>query len=131
VLAKDALFTSRDNNVLTEGKKNMKGVINCSTSGKISMKDIKDLGKKVGCTINDIMLCATSTAFKQYFKLIGDKMGSLDDNDSNSFINAFMPANIRFQMYPTRESVKAENIFACLPMKIPLVSTMKNAYKPM
>ena len=41
-----------------------------------------------------------------------------------------MPANIRFEMYPTRESVEPENKFAALPLKMPLVSTMKEAYKP-
>lgn len=40
-----------------------------------------------------------------------------------------MPANIRFEMYPTRESVQMENCFAALPMKMPLVSTMKAAYQ--
>ena len=131
VLVFDAICTKQDMNVLTKNKHKMQGVINASTSNKISMQDIKDLSKKVGCTVNDIMMCATSTAFKNYFKNKGDPLGTLDDKDSKSFINAFMPANIRFQMYARKEDVTAENIFACLPMKIPLVSTMKDAYEPM
>jgi len=33
-------------------------------------------------------------------------------------------------MYPTRDAVEMENCFAALPMRMPLVSTMKKAYKP-
>ena len=124
-------MTRKDKNVLTKGKKNMKGVICASASQRISMKNVKDLSKKVGCTVNDILMCATSTAFKSYFKMHDDDLGKLDDTDSESYINAFMPANIRFQMYPNREAVIPENIFACLPLKMPLVSTMQEAYKPM
>lgn len=94
------------------------------------MVGIKELSKKMGCTINDVLIAATSSAFKQYFKMKGDPIGSLDDFDKNSAINAFMPANIRFDIYPTRESVRSENIFACLPFTMPLVSSMKKGYKP-
>jgi len=60
------------------------------------MKDIKDLSKKAGCTVNDILMSATSAAFKSYFKLRGDPLGSYPDHDKKSMINVLMPANIRF-----------------------------------
>lgn len=60
----DSLFTMRDKNCLTIGKKKMTGIINASASSRISMKEIKDLSKKAGCTVNDILLSATSAAFK-------------------------------------------------------------------
>lgn len=101
----DSMFTRRDKNCLTGGKKKMKGIINASTSTRISMQEIKDLSKKVKCTVNDILMSATSAAFKEFFRIRGDKLGSLADDDKESAINALMPANIRFEMYPTRESV--------------------------
>ena len=126
----DSVFTMRDKNCITMGKKKMNGVICASSSSCISMKAIKDLSKKAGCTVNDILMSATSAAFKSYFRLRGDKLGSVPDHHKDSMMNALMPANIRFEMYPTREAVRMENCFAALPMRIPLVSTMKEAYKP-
>ena len=40
-----------------------------------------------------------------------------------------LPANIRFAFYPSREEVQQENKFAALPLKVPLMSTMEEAYK--
>jgi len=92
----DSMFTRRDKNCLTIGKKKMTGTINASCSKRISMQEIKDLSKKVGCTVNDILMSATSAAFKEYFRIRGDKLGSLADDSKESMINALMPANIRF-----------------------------------
>jgi hypothetical protein len=39
-----------------------------------------------------------------------------------------LPANIRFRWYPTREAVKLENKFSALPLKLPMISKMKDAY---
>ena len=100
-----SIFTRRDKNCLTMGKKKMTGIISASASKRISMAEIKGLSKKVGCTVNDILMSATSAAFKEYFRIRGDKLGSLDDNDKGSMVNALLPANIRFEMYPTREAV--------------------------
>ena len=81
----------------------MNGTVYASCSSRIPMKDIKDLSKKAGCTVNDILMSATSAAFKSYFRLRGDKLGSIPDHHKDSTINALMPANIRFKMYPTRD----------------------------
>lgn len=115
---------------MTKGKKKMNAVMNHSVSKRYPTADIKDLSKKVGVTINDILMSATSSAFKKYFKLKGDPIGDLKDGDKKSGLNVLMPANVRSEMYPTRESVVPENLFSALPLRMPLVSTMKKAYKP-
>ena len=74
----------------------MTGKINATSSKKIPIIDIKDLSKKNGCTVNDIVMIATSAALKQYFKAVGDPMGMLEDSDSRSFLNVSMPTNIRW-----------------------------------
>ena len=40
-----------------------------SSSPKYKLKEIKDLSKKLGVTINDVLMTALSTSLKQYFKL--------------------------------------------------------------
>ena len=39
-----------------------------------------------------------------------------------------IPANIRFQFYPTREEVKLENKFSSIPVILPLTDSMEQAY---
>ena len=39
-----------------------------------------------------------------------------------------IPANVRFEFYPTREAVKLENKFASIPVRLPLFKNMKDAY---
>ena len=41
----------------------------------------------------------------------------------------FVPANIRFKFYPTRETVKLENKFAAMPLQVPLCSEMNSSYE--
>ena len=106
----------------------MTGTINCCSSKMMEMPKIKDLSKKLGITVNDLLVSATGAALKDYLKLAGDKVGSMPDNEAQ--INVMIPANIRFKLYPTKEAVKAENKFACIPMVIPLVSNMQDAYQP-
>ncbi len=69
-------------------------------------------------------MCATSAAFKQYFKIKGDELGQ----GEGKTINVLLPANIRFGFYPTREEVKIENKISALPIKMPLISSMKDSY---
>ena len=121
------MLVRRDKNALTLGKKKMTGEINCSTSKQIDLIKLKELSKKLKITINDIILSAISTTIQEYFKLSGDKLGSKPDG--KAFINILIPANIRYGMYPTAEEVKLENMFAALPLQIPLFSNMKNSYK--
>lgn len=60
-------FTSRDKNFFTKSKKKMSGKLNCASSSKMTMKDIKDLSKKMSCTVNDVVMSATSVAFRDFF----------------------------------------------------------------
>ena len=89
------------------------------------MARMKATSKKLGVTINDLVMCATSCAFKKYFQMKGDKLGQGEGKS----IQVLMPANMRFGFYPTKEDVKIENKFAALPLKLPLVSTMSESYK--
>jgi len=58
------------------------------------MKKIKKLGKKVGCSVNDIFMSSIGVAFKEYFRIKGDPLG--DKENEKAQINAVLAANIRF-----------------------------------
>jgi len=68
VLCVNLLFNSRDSNYITRGKGTMTGNLNVSSSKNLEMKQIKDLSKKCGVTVNDILMCATSSAISEYLK---------------------------------------------------------------
>jgi hypothetical protein len=103
----------------------MEGKINCTSSKPIEFSRMKNASKKLGVTINDLVMCATSCAFDGYFKMKGDPNGQGEGKS----IQVLMPANMRFGFYPTRDDVKIENKFAVLPLKLPLVSNMSDSYK--
>ena len=130
LLVKNSLFARVGKNVLTKGKKNMTGDINASSSKKIDMQEIKGLAKKAGCTINDVVMSSTSAAIKSYLRIAGDREGSLEDGHHSAYLNAALPANIRFQMYQSREDVRPENAFSGVPFKMPLITNMRDAYNP-
>jgi len=71
--------------------------------------------KRLGITINDAIMCATSTAFHTLFEERKEKVTE---------INIAIPANIRFKPYQKREDVKLENKFAAIPLKLPIVESM-------
>jgi len=73
MLTAGTVFTTRDKNALTLGKKKMTGKLNLASSDILSVPKIKALSKKLGITINDIVLSATSTAMKEYLTMRGDK----------------------------------------------------------
>lgn len=70
-------------------------------------------------TINDIVTSSLSMAMNTIFKQF---------EDPNRSIQIAIPANIRFKFYPTAQEVKLENIFAAIPLQIPLCDSMENAY---
>ena len=80
---------------------------------------MKALSKKIGVTINDIVTSAISTSFSTLFK---------KNKDLSTSLMMLIPANIRFKFYPTREQVKLENKITVMPLKIPVVDNMENAY---
>ena len=104
----------------------MKGVLNVNTAKKIDMKCLKDLSKKLGVSINDVLVSSTTSALKQLFKQKGDKLGSMPDGKAK--INLVIPTNIRLQFYNTKKDVKMENKFTAIPLKIPLYSHISDAY---
>jgi len=106
--------TARDN-FLTRNKVKMTGLINVASSPVIEFPKVKKLSKQLGITINDVAMSAISVAIKNMF---------LKNSDKNNRIKIVIPANIRFSLYPTRDSVKIENKFAALAFTIPLCKSM-------
>ena len=98
----------------------MTGNINVASSPVIEFRKIKRLSKQLGISINDIAMSAISVAMKNMF---------LKNGDQNSRIKIVIPANIRFSLYPTRDSIKIENKFAALAFTIPLCKSMESSYK--
>lgn len=98
----------------------MSGVMNCSSSyTDIELQLVKDLSKYKGVTINELVLSSLTTALNTVFTEQGEKIDK---------VQIALPANLRFKFYKSRHHVKMENKFACLPMEVPLSSTMEEAY---
>ena len=104
----------------------MIGLLSVNTAKKIDMKSLKDLSKKLGVSVNDVLISSTTSALKQLFKQKGDKLGSMPDGKGK--INLMIPTNARLQFYNTSKEVKMENKFTAIPLRIPLYSNMINAY---
>jgi NRPS condensation-like uncharacterized protein len=60
----------KDHNIFTKGKedKEMSGVMNISSSPALNLDEIKTASKKLGATINDVILCALTTSINTIFK---------------------------------------------------------------
>jgi NRPS condensation-like uncharacterized protein len=82
---------------------------------------IKNCSKALNCTINDLFTSALSQALARFFKEHGDA--------STKEINIILPANIRWELYPTREAVKLENKFAPCQMRLPIVEDPQESLK--
>lgn len=78
MLVLNSLYTSRDRNILTEGKKKMTGNLSVSSSRRLNFPKIKALSKDLGGTINDVVMSSLSVSLKQYFKKHGDPLGNDD-----------------------------------------------------
>lgn len=70
-----------------------------------------------GATINDVVMASFSSALHEYLGIKGE-----------SKINLLIPANIRFKFYENADDVKIENKFSGVPIVMPIVSTMEEAY---
>ena len=77
------------------------------------------LSKKINVTINDIVTSALSTAMNVMFK---------ENKDPAKDFTVVIPANIRFKFYASVEDVKLENKFAAIPLTVPLMDKMEEAY---
>ena len=98
---------------------NFTGEMNCASTDQLHFPKIKTLSKQLGVTINDIISCAITTSLGTLFKEKGDK---------NTDIQLMIPANIRFQFYPSRNDIKLENKFSSIPVILPLTDSMQSAY---
>ena len=121
-----SVFSTRDLNMITAGKKKMTGKLSISTSPKFKLADIKALSKKSGVTINDIVILAMCSGLKKYLKDKGDPCGA--DNVETD-IQIMMPANLRWGFPKSKEDIHIENKFAALPIKMPLINNIKDSYK--
>lgn len=81
---------------------------------------MKALTKVKKITINDLVMCAFSTALTNYMKSKGEKVAKE--------IQVMIPANIRFRFYEKREDIQLENKFSCIPIRMPLTNNMDEAY---
>ena len=65
-----------DNNPLHNPNLSQTGVRTAAISKDISVDDLKDKAKKLGCTINDLIMAVTSVTMKEYFVQKGDEKTS-------------------------------------------------------
>lgn len=67
------LLSRFDDNIITRDRENkISGVMNCVGTGQLDFKEIKNLSKKLGVTINDLVACSISSAMGTVFKERGD-----------------------------------------------------------
>jgi hypothetical protein len=66
-----------------------------ATSSDFKFQDVKSASKALGKTINDIVTACTASAVSQYFEMKGAK--------GIKKLNIAIPANIRFEHYPSWE----------------------------
>lgn len=116
----ESVLTPTDKNSLMKNKANLSGNINITSAPVIQLSDIKSLSRKLKITINDIILSSLTTALHRVFE--GRK-------EEVKEVNLTIPANIRFSFYDSAATVKLENKFAAIPLRVPLTSSMEAAYR--
>lgn len=109
----------KDDNFIMRNKKPLSGKLHVASSENLDFRLMKALQKTIGVTINDIVTTALAKAMKQIFE---------ENNDHSKSFNLFIPANIRFKFYPTAAKVKLENMFAVMPLVVPMVKDMTSSY---
>lgn len=111
----------RDKNFITAKKREFSGQMNAITSSQFNFQDIKLLSKQLGYTINDVVTTSITTSMNQLFK---------ENEETAKQFTLVMPANIRFKFYETRESLRLENIFTAIPVRLPMTENMIDGYTP-
>lgn len=78
-------------------------------SQAIPLADIKQIGKQVGGTVNDVVLTAISGALRRYLQVRGEPADGVS-------IRAFVPVNIR----PLDQALELGNKFGLVMLSLPL-----------
>jgi NRPS condensation-like uncharacterized protein len=73
-LVLSSVLNRRDTNPINANKKPLTGLINVNSSPSIKLNEIKKLSKKLGLTINDLVLCSLSTSLSKIFKEQGQNV---------------------------------------------------------
>ena len=109
-------------NFLVRRKDSMTGKYTCRFTEELHFEKIKQLSKTVGVTINDIVMSSICVSVSKLFR---------ENGDQASKIRLVIPANVRFALYPTRESVKLENRFTAIPLTLPILDKkIYEVYEP-
>lgn len=116
----DGLKFTPIKSALHDGERELTGEKEIAYVGNIDFDSIRSASKKLGVTINDLFTAALSIAVKKYQAKRGDK------NDS---MNICIPISLRWEFYPTRESVCMENKIGAYPMNIALEENPEDALK--
>eukprot|EP00352_Strombidinopsis_acuminata_P006046 CAMPEP_0176358644 /NCGR_PEP_ID=MMETSP0126-20121128/15728_1 /TAXON_ID=141414 ORGANISM="Strombidinopsis acuminatum, Strain SPMC142" /NCGR_SAMPLE_ID=MMETSP0126 /ASSEMBLY_ACC=CAM_ASM_000229 /LENGTH=110 /DNA_ID=CAMNT_0017712955 /DNA_START=665 /DNA_END=997 /DNA_ORIENTATION=+ len=95
VLLKGLLLKPKKN-VLHDGKRELTGNKEVVHTNEMDFEEIKNAAKKLNITINDLFTSALSVGLKNYMNKRGD---------DSSQLQIVIPASIRWQFYPTYESV--------------------------
>lgn len=91
---------------------------------------MKTMAKSKGLTVNDVILSALMTSLHMLFEEKNAARKVEERLPMPSHLNIVMPANIRFSFYESREKIKLENQFAVVPLRVPIMPTMAESYKP-
>lgn len=95
----------------------MSGNINSRLGPEISLKKTKEVAKKMGMTVNDLMLGITSRALKQYF---------VKQGDTSKEISVTLP--FTFKVIPQkREDYTYGNNFVSLTIYLKLIENLEEA----
>jgi WS/DGAT/MGAT family acyltransferase len=60
----------------------------CAWSEVLALEDVKEFGRKMGATINDVLLAGVAGALRRYMRIRGDRVDGLD-------VRAVIPVNLR------------------------------------
>ena len=127
VLIYKTLSLKQDLNMFTERRlaKGMSGVNHINTiPGVLDVNRVKALSKARNVTINDVVL----TAFmKSMHDVMADNEAKKPAEKRNSLpkqLTIAIPANIRFELYETREKIVCENKFASSSTQLPVIDSM-------
>lgn len=107
----ETIQVKQEISVLNDGVRNLSGRKEIAHTEEMDFNVIKDASRKIGFTINELFTAAISVGVKKYM---------ITRNDPAENLQIVIPGTVRWEFYPTFESVVLENKFAAFPVKIPL-----------